>query len=251
MNSKIITRLRVLLNLFHKIINFIFKIIITITPPELRKNNRTELTELELKIENNLAEETFNYFREDFKKSLLFRNIQQIRQYAIQTSLQNDKDQKYYYLEFGVYKGESANYFSKFVNKLYCFDSFEGLSEDWIGTRISKSYFNLERKIPKLNSNVETIVGWVEDTLDDFLKKHNPKINFVHIDTDTYSPAKFILKKIKPYLVKNSIIIFDELYNYQGWEFGEYKALNEIFKENEFDYLAFELESKRCAIKIR
>ena len=63
MNSKIITRLRVLLNLFHKIINFIFKIIITITPPELRKNNRTEL---ELKIENNLAEETFNYFREDF-----------------------------------------------------------------------------------------------------------------------------------------------------------------------------------------
>ena len=247
MNSKIITRLRVLLNLFHKIINFIFKIIITITPPELRKNNRTEL---ELKIENNLAEETFNYFREDFKKSLLFRNVQQIRRYAIQTSLQNDKDQKYYYLEFGVYKGESANYFSKFVNKLYCFDSFEGLSEDWIGTRISKSYFNLERKIPKLNSNVETIVGWVEDTLDDFLKKHNLKINFVHLDMDTYSPTKFILEKIKPYLVKNSIIIFDEYYNYEGWKDGEFKALNEVFGKEQFRYKAFTTNADKVVIQI-
>ena len=68
---------------------------------------------------------------------------------------------------------------------------------------------------------------------------------------DTYSPTEFTLRRIKPYLAKNAIILFDELYNYQGWEFGEYKALNEIFKENEFDYLAFELDSCRCAIKIR
>ena len=57
------------------------------------------------------------------------------------------------------------------------------------------------KKTLKLNSNVEPIVGWVEDTLDDFLIKYNPKINFVHMDMDTYSSTKFTLEKIKPYLV--------------------------------------------------
>ena len=88
-----------------------------------------------------------------------------IRKYSITTSLLNDKSKDYYYLEFGVFKGESTNFFSKFVNKFYFFDSFEGLKEDWVGTNAPKSTFNLDKKIPKLNSNVVPIVGWVEDTL--------------------------------------------------------------------------------------
>ena len=73
---------------------------------------------------------------------------------------------EYYYLEFGVFQGKSANYFSKFVNKIYCFDSFEGLKEDWLGTSEFVGSMSLDKKIPKLNTNVEPIVGWVEDTLD-------------------------------------------------------------------------------------
>ena len=34
--------------------------------------------------------------------------------------------------------GTSANFFSKFVNKLYCFDSFEGLKEDWVAADCPK-----------------------------------------------------------------------------------------------------------------
>ena len=90
----------------------------------------------------------------------------------------------------------------------------------------------------------------MEDTLDDFLKKHNPKINFVHLDMDTYNPSKFTLEKIKPYLVKGSIILFDELYNYIGWKNGEFKALNEVFNENEFEYKAFNVNTKQCVIQI-
>ena len=129
--------------------------------------------------------------------------------------------------------------------------SFEGLKEDYTGTPFPKGTWNLNKKIPKLNSNVEPIVGWVEDTLDDFLKKHNPKINFVHMDMDTYNPTKFTLEKLKPYLVKNAIILFDELYNYPGWKNGEYKALMEVFKEDEFNYRAFVINSVRCAIQIK
>ena len=145
----------------------------------------------------------------------------------------------------------SSSFFSKFINKLYCFDSFEGLKEDWVGNKVPKGYFNLNKKIPKLNSNIEPIVGWVEDTLDDFLKKHNPKINFVHMDMDTYSPTKFTLEKLKPYLVKDAIILFDELYNYPGWKNGEHKALMEVFKEDEFRYKAFQINNVKSAVQIK
>ena len=231
-----------------KLLHIISRVIFYIIPSEFKLKRDTDL---ETKILENTKKETFNHFKEHFKKSILFKeNKNKIREYAIKTSLLNDKEKKYYYLEFGTFIGRSANFFSKFVDKLYCFDSFEGLQENWGGSKLAKGHFNLNKQIPKLNSNVEPVVGWVEDTLDDFLKNHNPKINFVHMDMDTYTPTKFTLQKIKPYLVKNAIIIFDELYNYPGWEYGEYKALKEVFKGIEFDYIAFDLMSARCAIKI-
>ena len=229
-----------------RFIYFIYRLIKFVVPFEFRKK-----TKLELKLEENLVEETFNHFKEHFKKSVIFDDVLKIREYSITTSLLNDKNKDYYYLEFGVFKGESANFFSKYVNNFYCFDSFEGLKEDWAGTNAPKGTFNLDKKIPKLNSNVVPIAGWVEDTLDNFLKEHDPKINFVHLDMDTYNSTKFTLEKLKPYLVKNSIILFDELYNYVGWEDGEYKALREVFKEEEFEYKAFTIHTDKCAIQIK
>lgn len=231
-----------------KILIKISRVIYFIIPKEI-KETKNDLLE---KINKNLVDEIFEYFKDHFKKSVLFRNDSSIREYAIQTSLLNDKNKEYYYLEFGVYKGESANFFSKFVNKLYCFDSFEGLKEDWLGMfDRAKTTFNLNKKVPNLNSNIQLIEGWVEETLDDFLKKHNPKINFVHFDMDTYSPTKFTLEKIKPYLVKNCILIFDQLYNFVGWREGEFKALKEVFNDNELKYRAFNLNSKICVIEIK
>lgn len=229
-----------------KLINSISRVIYNLIPSEYKSN-----LNLEKKIKNNLVEETFNNFKEHFKKSLILDHAWEAREYAIKTACLNDKAKEYYYLEFGVYQGESANYFSKYVNKLYAFDSFQGIEEDWVGTNQMKGSMNLNKKVPKLNSNIQPVVGWVEDTLEDFLKKHNPKINFVHLDMDTYIPTKFTLEKLKPYLVKNAIIIFDELYNYVGWEYGEYKALKEVFKEDEYEYKAFAINSVRCVIQIK
>ena len=68
---------------------------------------------------------------------------------------------------------------------------------------------------------------------------------------DTYGSTKFTLEKLKPYLVKDAIIIFDELYNYIGWEHGEYKALKEVFKDEEFEYKAFMINSEQSVIKVK
>jgi hypothetical protein len=237
----------------NKLVKFLLKklsrIIYWIIPIEFKDDSKLKLY---VKLKNNLIEETFQNFQEYIKKSVLFYSSDQLRRYGISTSLLNDKNKEYYYLEFGVWKGRSANFFSQYAKKLYVFDSFEGLSEDWVGNGYkAKGHFNLNKKIPKLNSNVEPIVGWVEDSLENFLKEHNPKVNFVHLDMDTYSPTKFTLEKLKPYFVKDAIIVFDELYNYIGWENGEYKALKEVFQEYEFEYKAFNINARQCVIQIK
>ena len=194
--------------------------------------------------------ECFNHFEKHFNNSLHLDNIN-IRKYAIEESLLNDKEKKKFYLEFGVWKGSSANFFAQYLNKLYVFDSFEGLNEDWVGTEASKKHFNLNKKIPKLNKKIEPIVGFIQDTLNDFLKENNPEINFVHFDMDTYESTKYALLKIKPFLNKGAIIIFDELYNFPGWKEGEFKALQETFNDTEYTYKAFAKNSGKVVIKLK
>ena len=92
----------------------------------------------------------------------------------------------------------------------------------------------------KLNSNVEIIEGLVEETLDSFLNKHGKeKILFVHMDLDYYPSTISVLKKIKPFLSNNAIILFHALHNYSGWKNGVVKAINETFDKNEFEFIAF------------
>ena len=238
-------------NFIKSILEKISRVIYELIPREFK--NRDNEYDMYSKIIEHSKNETFEHFKDDYKRSVLFTNKWKIREYAIKTALLNDKNKENYYLEFGVFKGKTSNFFSKFIHKLYCFDSFEGLKEDWVGTKIPKGHFNLNKKIPVLKSNVEPIIGWVEDTLDVFLEKNNPKINFVHFDMDTYSSTKFTLKKIKPYLTKNAILIFDEFTGYIGWENGEYKAFKEVFKEEEFTYLAFSMRDgyDKCVVQIK
>ena len=102
-----------------------------------------------------------------------------------------------------------ANYLSKKNLKIYGFDSFEGLEEEWITDEYSPvGTFSLNKKSPKVAKNVNLIKGKIQNTLEDFLDKTKEKITFIHIDVDTYTPTKFILDKIKPYLQKGSIILY-------------------------------------------
>ena len=234
-------------SIFKSILIKISRIIYYLTPEEFSPNKNKFYKIYERKK----IYECVEHFEKYIEKSALFTKRKRIQKYAITNSLINDENHTKFYLEFGVYKGETANFFSNYVKKLYAFDSFEGLKENWVGfPDHKKGTFNLDKKIPKLNSNIEPIRGWVQDTLENFLKKNSPNINFVHLDVDTYESTKYILLKIKPFLNKGTILLFDQLYNYIGWKEGEYKALKEVFKEDEYTYAAFNLKGSEVVIKI-
>lgn len=200
-------------------------------------------------FEKDSLRNSYETFKLHFQKSIFLDYIN-YHKFIIERAKENDPSNKKFYLEFGVWKGNSINFFSKYVNTIYGFDSFEGLREDWAGTSSPKGRFNLNKKLPVLNKNVIPVIGWVQDTLGPFLDKHKPEINFVHLDMDTYETTKFVLTKIKPYLTKNCFIAFDELYNYPGWEMGEYKALKETFNDNEYKYVCFCSNGSQVLIQV-
>ena len=194
---------------------------------------------------------SYNHFKKHFKSSVLI-NQNKIGEYSINLAKKNDENLNCTYIEFGVWKGTTINFFSNHVKKIYGFDSFDGLKEDWVGHRIIAGRYRLSNdQMPNFNKNVIIVKGLIQDTLENFLKENNPKINFVHVDIDTYETCYFLLEKIKPYLINNSVILFDELYNHPGWDVGEYKALKELFKEEEFKFKAFSADRTAVAIQIK
>lgn len=144
-------------------------------------------------------------------------------------------------MECGVFEGTSINTMADLLpsREFFGFDSFEGLSEDWLGVELAEGAFDLGGKLPDVRKNVTLSKGWVDDTLPPFLKENSGPIAFLHIDTDTYSPAKTILALAETQLVKGSIVLFDELIGYPFWENGEYKALDEELGSRSYEYIAF------------
>jgi hypothetical protein len=67
-------------------------------------------------------------------------------------------------LEFGVFKGATINFIAKRFpeRKIWGFDSFEGLPEEWSG---NASMFNAGGKLPSVRSNVSLVRGWFNESL--------------------------------------------------------------------------------------
>ena len=195
---------------------------------------------------------SYQYFKEFFYNSVLFESQNAIRSYPINKSLENSskENQDELFLEFGVNKGVGINFFSDHLKAskkiIYGFDSFEGQPNDWLGYIHTKGFQKGNKNtMDKLNSNVVIIEGLVEDTLEPFLlKNENKKRNFVHFDLDAYASTLFVLKKIKPYLSNNAILLFHIVHNYSGWKNGIIKAINETFNKNEIEFIAFSSETQ-------
>lgn len=139
------------------------------------------------------------------------------------------------FLEFGVHKGVSLNYIADRVEKVYGFDSFSGIEEDWT-PHYRKGHFGLEA-LPEVNENAELVVGMFQDTLGPFLEQHSAPTSFVHLDADLYSSTHYVLFTLARYgrLIPGTVIQFDELFWKEGDKLydDEFRAYKDFAKEFE------------------
>lgn len=127
------------------------------------------------------------------------------------------------FLEFGVSRGVSINHVASFTSStVHGFDSFQGIPEDW--GHCKKGAFSTNGVLPEVRKNVKLHVGLFDETLPEFLKAHNEHISFLHIDSDLYSSAKTVLQLLHDKIVVGTVIVFDEYFNYPGWQQNEYLA---------------------------
>jgi len=141
-------------------------------------------------------------------------------------------------LEFGVFKGASIQIIRNSLNenfRVFGFDSFEGLPEDWEDTICKKGFFSTNGLIPEIK-DVNFFKGLFEETIEEYLKIAN-QICFIHVDCDLYTSTKTIFEKLGHLINFNTIIVFDE-WKYTNVD-GEIKKGEEqkYFKEwiNSFD----------------
>lgn len=135
------------------------------------------------------------------------------------------------YLEFGVFHGESLKWWadhnpapeSRFVG----FDTFTGLPEEW--ETLPQGTFDVGGKLPAIDDlRVSYQVGLFQDTLRPFLMD-TPlrRRTVIHIDSDLYSAALFVLATLAPRLKPGDVIIFDEIGSGYG-VIHEFRALNDV-----------------------
>lgn len=145
------------------------------------------------------------------------------------------------YLEFGVFKGESLRYIAKKNpdKAIHGFDSFEGLPESWAHN--PKGAFTTHGKLPKVPGNVKIWKGYFEESLPVWCKNHPDPIAFLHVDCDLNSSTKTVLTELASQIKPGTVILFDDYFNFPGWEEDGHAVFTEFLKEYEFavEYIGY------------
>lgn len=113
-------------------------------------------------------------------------------------------------LEFGVYQGSTIRKIIDRTNgfRIFGFDTFEGLPEDWKGTVCDKGFFSTNGIIPDIN-DVRFFKGLFSNTINEYLLDADD-IALLHIDCDLYSSTKDVFYSLNEYIKEGTIICFDE-----------------------------------------
>ncbi len=155
--------------------------------------------------------------------------------------------------EFGVFEGESINHIARQVphRSVFGFDSFEGLPEYW-RPAFEPGAFSTGGCLPRVQPNVTLFKGWFATTLPRFAVEHSGPVAFLHIDCDLYSSTKCILEHLGSRLVPGSVVVFDEFFNYPGWEEHEFRAFSEFAAARclRHEYLAYNSQHEQVAMRV-
>merc|ERR1719265_1100073 len=128
------------------------------------------------------------------------------------------------YLEFGVASGRSLAFISARLQKhphitIHAFDSFQGIPQGW--HRYIAQSFSMEGQPPEFIrdlKNVQVHVGYFTETLRSLDEYRSHPVAFLHIDSDLFASAREVLSYLRCQLVPGTVIVFDEWFNYAGWQ---------------------------------
>jgi hypothetical protein len=154
-------------------------------------------------------------------------------------------------LEFGVYTGTTLKMIATAMDDrdVYGFDSFAGLPENW-RTGFPAGAFGLD-DIPQV-PGAELVTGWFEETLPSFMAEHDEPVAFLHVDCDLYSSTKTVLHHVGSRLRPGTVVLFDEYFNYQGWQDHEHKAWTEFVEATglEFSYEGYSVDHEQVIVRV-
>lgn len=158
--------------------------------------------------------------------------------YAVAQIDRSEKQTLKHVLEFGVYNGSSVSLVRSHLDpsfKVFGFDTFTGLPEDWGNTVCKKGFFDMGGSIPNVNG-VKFFKGLFSDTIPEY-KKEAANIALIHIDCDLYSSTKDVLYGLNEYIKPNTILAFDEWF-YESADGNKYNGDHEqkCFKEWVVDF---------------
>jgi hypothetical protein len=178
-----------------------------------------------------VAKDTYDFIDDHFGDALFYINqMSVLKDYEFQVRSQGNV-----VLDFGVHSGWSSRELARLFPDLtiHGFDSFEGLPEAW--SHLPKGFFDTRGELPDVPRNVILHKGWFEDTLPQWTRRYpDVSIGLLRIDCDLYSSTVTILDNLGSYLREGSLLLFDELIGYRGWEHHEYRALQEFLARTGF-----------------
>jgi hypothetical protein len=155
--------------------------------------------------------------------------------------------------EFGVYKGESLNMIARHFapNKVFGFDTFTGLPEFWC-YEYPEGAFDTSGEELNFEPNCVLYKGLFDDTLPKFLQDVQGTASLIHIDCDLYSSTVSVLRHLAPRICVGTVLVFDEYFNYSGWQNHEHKAFREFLDATGFEcrYIAYNRLEEQVAVVI-
>jgi len=146
-----------------------------------------------------------------------FNRLVRVREAVFGAIVEQVRDQRVLYLEFGVFEGAATRYWARQLKhpeaQLHGFDSFEGLPEDFDtdGGPYVKGTFNVGGAIPQIDdTRVQFFKGWFDQVLPTYsVPEHDVLV--IIMDADLYSSTIYVLRHLRLHIKPGTFIYFDDM----------------------------------------
>jgi hypothetical protein len=200
-------------------------------------------------LQRRAAETSAEFIERNGVHAAAFHNAAATLEFAVMRALRVDGC----ICEFGVFEGRTLRMIETLASNrvLHGFDSFEGLPEDWRGDYQQGAF---KTAVPRFdNPAVHLHIGWFEATVPPFVLELQGPIALAHIDCDLYSSTSTVLNSVLGNLIPGSILLFDEYFNYPGWQDHEHRALQEAIEKDwiQVDFIGYNQHGEQVVMEVK